>query len=129
MRPGDVRHDVPLARVAHLYSDHVLTLAQHRHNLITLTLSEVAERALTALAYGGALTERVESRRWSTAAHALAAGASLDTVGAAMGDLGSADVRYSLRRWASDQHRQGLMNDARRDEVLRLAAHNPREAR
>jgi len=120
MQPGDVRYDVPLARVAHLYSDHVLTLAQHRHNLITLTPSEVAEHALTALAYGGALTERVESGRWSTAAHALIAGASLDTVSAAMGGMATGELQFALRRWASDQHRQGLMDDARRDEVLRL---------
>jgi hypothetical protein len=124
MRPGDVRYDVPLARVAHLYSDHVLTLAQHRHNLITLTPSEVAEHALTALAYGGALAERVESGRWSTAAHALIAGAGLERTAAAMGwDLRT--MRIGLGQWVSEQHRLGLVDADRYAQVVHLIREEP----
>jgi len=95
---------------------------EYRHGIgDPLTTKLRLDHALAALAYQHALAERALHSRWSIATDALAAGASLDTVGAAMGGLEPDEVRFELRRWAGDQHREGLMDDARRDEVWRLA--------
>ena len=121
-RPGDIPHNVPLRDLAVAYHRHTLRLIEHRHGIgDPLTTEQLRVHALAALAYQHALAERVLYSRWSIATDALAAGASLDTVGAAMGGLEPDEVRFELRRWAGDQHREGLMDDARRDEVWRLA--------
>ena len=121
-RPGDVPLNVPLRDLAVAYHRHALRIVEHRHGIgRPLTTEQRRAHALAALAYQHALAERALHSRWSIATDALAAGASLDTVGAAMGGLESDEVHVELRRWAGDQHWQGLMDDARRDEVLRLA--------
>jgi len=122
-RPGDIPHNVPLRDLCVTYDRHALRIVEHRHGIgRPLTTERRLGHALAALAYQHALAERALYSRWSIATDALAAGASLDTVGAAMGWLNTGDrVGDALRWWAGDQHRQGLMDDARRDEVLRLA--------
>jgi len=121
-RPGDIPHNVPLRDLAAANTHHTLRLVDHRHGIgDPLTTEQRRAHALAALAYQHALAERALHSRWSIATDALAAGASLDTVGAAMGGLEPDEVRFELRRWAGDQHREGLMDDARRDEVWRLA--------
>ncbi len=118
-RPGDIPHNVPLRDLVVTYDRHALRIVEHRHGIgRPLTTERRLSHALAALAYQHALAERALHSRWSIATDALAAGASLDTVGAAMGGL---EVRFALIRWAHWQHREGLMDDARRDEVLRLA--------
>ncbi len=123
-RPGDIPHNVPLRDLAAANTHHTLRLVDHRHGIgDPLTTEQRRAHALAALAYQHALAERALHSRWSIATDALAAGASLDTVAAAMDWLNTGDrLSDALRWWASDQHRQGLMDDARRDEVLRLAA-------
>ena len=121
-RPGDIPHNVPLRDLAVAYHRHTLRLIEHRHGIgDPLTTEQLRVHALAALAYQHALVERVLYSRCSIATDALAAGATLGQVGAAMGGLEPEQVRYTVRRWAISQHRQGLMEDARRDEVLRLA--------
>jgi len=121
-RPSDIPHTVPLRDLVVTYDRHALRIVEHRHGIgRPLTTERRLSHALAALAYQHALAERVLYSRWSIATDALAAGASLDTVGAAMGGLESDEVRFELRRWAGDQYREGLMDDARRDEVRRLA--------
>ena len=118
-RPGDIPHSILLRGLAVAYDRHALRIVEHRHGIgRPLTTERRLGHALAALAYQHALAERVLYSRCSIATDALAAGASLDTVGAAMGGL---EVRFALIRWAHWQHREGLMDDARRDEVLRLA--------
>jgi len=116
-RPGDVPHSAALARVAHLYSHHVLALVEHRHGLDALTPEMVAEHAVVALAYGAALTERIESGRWSIAADALAAGAGLERTAEAMG-WDRLTMRVGLGQWASEQHRLGLIDTERYEQVV-----------
>ena len=121
-RPGDIPDNVTLRELADGYASHVQSLIEHRYDIgDPLTTEQRLAHALAALAYQHALAERVLYSRCSIATDALAAGASLETVGAAMGGLEPEQVRYTVRRWAISQHRQGLMEDARRDEVLRLA--------
>ncbi len=121
-RPGDISHLAMLRELADGYASHVQPLIENRHGIgDPLTTERRLGHALAALAYQHALAERALHSRWSIATDALAAGASLDTVGAAMGGLEADEVRFDLRRWAGDQHREGLMDDARRDEVRRLA--------
>ena len=121
-RPGEIPHNIPLRGLAVAYDRHALRIVEHRHGIgVPLTVTDARMAALAALAYQHALAERALHSRWSIATDALAAGATLDTVGAAMGGLEADEVRFELRRWAGDQHREGLMDDARRDEVLRLA--------
>ncbi len=121
-RPGDIPDNVPLRDLVVTYDRHALRIVEHRHGIgRPLTTERRLSHALAALAYQHALAERVLYSRCSIATDALAAGASLATVGAAMGGLESDEVRYALRRWASDQHLQGLMEDARYDQVVRLA--------
>ena len=120
-RPGDIPHNVPLRDLVVTYDRHALRIVEHRHGIgRPLTTERRLSHALAALAYQHALAERALYSRWSIATDALAAGASLDTVSAAMGGMATGELQFALRRWASDQHRQGLMDDARRDEVLRL---------
>ena len=123
-RPGDISDNVPLRVLAVANTHHTLRIVDHRHGIgDPLTTEQLRGHALAALAYQHALSERALHSRWSIATDALAAGASLNTVAAAMGWLNTADrLSDALRWWASDQHRLGLMDDARRDEVLRLAA-------
>ncbi len=122
-RPGDIPHNIPLRGLAVAYDRHALRILWHRHGIgDPLTTEQRLDHALAALAYQHALAERALYSRWSIATDALAAGASLDTVGDAMGGLEADTVSHVLRWWANDQHRLGLMDDTRRDEVLRLAA-------
>ncbi len=122
-QPSDISHNVPLQLLAVAYHRHTLRLIEHRHGIgDPLTTEQLRVHALAALAYQHALAERALHSRWSIAADALAAGATLRQVGAAMGGLDADQVRYTLRWWVDYQHREGLMDDARRDEVLRLAA-------
>ena len=121
-RPGDVPLNVPLRDLAVAYDCHALRILWHRHGIgDPLTAEQRLDHALAALAYQHALAERVLHSRWSIATDALAAGATLDTVGDAMGGLEADTVSHVLRWWANDQHQEGLMDDARRDEVRRLA--------
>jgi len=122
-RPGDIPHSILLRGLAVAYDRHALRIVEYRHGIgDPLTTEQRLAHALAALAYQHALAERALHSRWSIATDALAAGASLDTVGAAMGGLEPDEVRHALRCWAGDQHWRGLMDDARRNEVLRLAA-------
>ncbi len=121
-RPGDIPHSILLRGLAVAYDRHALRIVEYRHGIgDPLTTEQRLAHALAALAYQHALAERALHSRWSIAADALAAGATLRQVGAAMGGLDADRVRYSLRWWVDYQHREGLMDDARRDEVLRLA--------
>ncbi len=122
-RPGDVPLNVPLRDLVVTYDRHALRIVEHRHGLgRPLTTEQRLDHALAALACQHALAERALQSRWSIATDALAAGASLDTVGAAMGGMEADLVSHVLRWWVDYQHQEGLMDDARRDEVLRLAA-------
>ena len=123
-RPGDIPDNVTLRELADGYAFHVQPLIEHRYDIgDPLTTEQRLAHAIAALAYQHALAERALHSQWSIATDALAAGASLDTVSAAMGWPHTGHrVSDALRWWASDQHWQGLMDVARRDEVLRLAA-------
>jgi len=120
-RPGDVPRDVPLAQLADHYARHILALVEHRHGLLPLADAQIVVDALTALRFGAALVERTEAARWSTAATALAAGAGLEPTAAAMG-LDVDGLRIGLAGWAAQQHRHGLIGDARRAEIAALIA-------
>ncbi|MDQ3030567.1 MAG: hypothetical protein M3R09_11195 [Actinomycetota bacterium] len=122
MRPGDVPHSAALGLVAYRYSHHVLTLVKHRYGV--QATRNVAEHAVAALAYGAALTERVEGDRWSIAAGALAAGAGLERTADAMG-LDVWDLRVLLGQWASQQHRLGLIGADRYGQVMSLIREDP----
>ena len=120
--PGDIPDNVPLRDLVVTYDRHALRIVEHRHGIgRPLTTERRLGHALAALAYQYALAERALHSRWSIATDALAAGATLRQVGAAMGGLDADRVRYSLRWWVDYQHQEGLMDDARRDEVRRLA--------
>ena len=121
-RPGDIPHNVPLWELCVTYDHHALRIVEHRHGIgRPLTTERRLGHALAALAYQHALAERALHSRWSIATDALAAGATLRQVGAAMGGIDADRVHYTLRWWVDVQHQEGLMDDARRDEVLRLA--------
>jgi len=100
-------------------SHHVEALVEHARGLHPLPDPEVAEHALAALSYGRAVADLVESVRWSTAARALIAGAGLERTAAAMG-LGRWTMRLGLSLWVSEQHRIGLVNTERYEQVVDL---------
>lgn len=120
-RPGEVPHTVGLRHLADRYHEHAQRLVEHRHRTgEPSTPQQLAEHALAALTYQHVLSERALHSRWSIAADALAAGASLEAVGAAMGGLGADELRTELIGWVSAQRRAGLMSDRRRQQVLGL---------
>ena len=120
-RPGDISHTVPLRDLADGYQDHLLPLVEHRHGISEpLTPEQLGEHALAALAYQHALSERALHSRWSIATDALAAGAPLEVVGAAMGGLEPDELRAGLTRWVRTQRQAGLMSDERSGQVLGL---------
>jgi len=124
-RPGDVPHSAALELIANRYSHHhVIALVEHRHGLHAVRAAEVAEHAIAALAYGAALTERVESGRGSIATNALSAGAGLERTADAMG-LEVWDLRVLLGQWAGRQHRLGLIDAERLEQVVSLIREDP----
>jgi hypothetical protein len=75
--------------------------------------------ALDALVCGQTLADRLMAMRWVTVAEALAYGAPVTHVGAALG-LGIDEVAAGLRSWADGQHLHAGMPAAARDEVHAL---------
>src|SRR5438874_1414598 len=94
------------------YDQHVAALVRARHGL---GKPEPAYRlradALDALAYGQALTDRLMAMRWVTVADALASGAPIAHVAAALG-LDITEVAAGLRSWADGQHQYASMSMA-----------------
>ena len=118
-RPGDIPQDTHLGVLAYRCSQHHNTLARHYGGERVLADVEVTEHALAVLVYGEKLVECVRSGCWATALDALTAGAGLERIAVAL-DLETDELRFVLTRWAHWQHRDGLMDDARYDEVVRL---------
>lgn len=118
-QPDDIPRVTSLGLLGYRCSRHIQALTEHDHGLCLLTDSEVAEHAIAVLAYGEDLTERVGSVRWPIAADALKAGAGLERIAVAL-DLETDELRFVLTCWAHWQHRDGLMDDVRYDEVVRL---------
>jgi len=118
-QPDDIPRDTSLGLLGYRCSRHIQALAEHDHGLYPLTDPEVAEHAIAVLAYGEDLTERVGSVRWPIAAGALTAGAGLERTAGAM-DLDVFDLRVGLGHWVAEQHRLGLIDADRYDQVVSL---------
>ena len=81
--------------------------------------TDPAGDALAALAHAHALAEAVLRWRWIHVRHALAGGATLDTVADAMG-LTVGEVRVGFTRWADDQLRLHQLSDRTHAQLLGL---------
>ena len=100
---------------------HTLALLDHRHGLEVLDRTELGGHALAALAEGQALIEDLQRWRPTLVVDALATGAEHATVARAAGFPGPAELCGWLRDFADQQHRLGLIDDARHGQVLALA--------
>ncbi len=119
-RPGDVSEWAPLTEIAARYLAHAWQLLAVRLGQDTgQPPEELREVAIAALAYEHVLAERALASRWVNAADALAYGATVEQVAAAMG-LDDDEVRVGLGSWADGQVRIGHLTPAERDDVLRL---------
>jgi len=101
-QPDDIPRDTFLGLLGYRCSRHIQALD-----------------AIAALAYGEDLTERVGSVRWPIAADALTAGAGLERTAVAM-DLDVFDLRVGLGHWVAEQHRLGLIDADRYEQVVNL---------
>lgn len=109
-----------LRELLDLWHGHTAVIFADRHQLADpLPVDQLAEHALEALAAGQALADQLNAMRWVGACEALAYGAPLDDVAAAL-NLEVDEVVIGLGSWADRQLRHGLMTPARHDEVLAL---------
>ena len=113
-RPGDLREVAAGELLATWEADRAL-LVDARHGL-----GELVAAALDELATAAALVAHVGAGRWVAVAEALAYGAVLGEVAAAMGKLEVSEVVAGLRSWAGAQHRYGLLTGAQLDEIEAL---------
>lgn len=121
-RPSDVHPDWPLRRVAAVYSEHVLRLRHYHHGIgqsAALPPHRVIGHAITALAAGTELVDRVSTLRWSLAVDALGHGATHEETAAAMG-IDIAQLRIGIGEWADGLLRERLMTPERHADVLAL---------
>jgi hypothetical protein len=119
-RPSDIPDDVSLAALGERYQQHRWALLDHRHGLSEpLGADEFRRHALAVLVYQAALVERAGVGRWVAAIDALAANTDPQAVAAAMG-LDVEQLRIGIGVWASGQHREGLIDDARYEQVMDL---------
>lgn len=123
-RPEEIPPSVSLIALAGAQYRHAMALLDHRHGLAVLVDAERAGHALSVLAYSAALVERVLGGRWLYAVEALDAGAGREQVAAALG-LAVDELATGLRSWAAGQHRHGLIDAERRDQVLALLGDEP----
>ncbi|MPZ64555.1 MAG: hypothetical protein GEU83_03220 [Pseudonocardiaceae bacterium] len=119
-RPSEIPHTVPLVTLAERYSAHRWPLLRASAGVGSLSPAELAAHTLAALAFQAALADRAQAGRWVTARDALAAGADLAAVAAAM-DLDVDAVAVGLREWADGQRAYGWMSDAEHKRVTALA--------
>jgi len=119
-RPGDLREVAAGELLATWEADRAL-LVDARHGLgEPRGRDELAAAALDELATAAALVAHVGAGRWVAVAEALAYGAVLGEVAAAMGKLEVSEVVAGLRSWAGAQHRYGLLTGAQLDEIEAL---------
>ncbi|MDN5919686.1 MAG: hypothetical protein L0I76_32075 [Pseudonocardia sp.] len=125
-RPGDVPALAPLGDVLSAVGRHRGRLVDAAHGLgEPQPAGQVAAHAVAALATAHALAERLLDGRWTDAADALAHGATLDQVAAAMG-LDVVELRVGMRSWADAQqsshehYGSGGLTPAEADEVRAL---------
>ncbi|MQA13697.1 MAG: hypothetical protein GEV09_05845 [Pseudonocardiaceae bacterium] len=119
-RPGDIDQETTLRWLVDHFGYHAVALLDHRESLRQLWPHEVVAHSLATLAYSTELADRCTSGQWVCAADALAAGASLTQVGAAMGVHPPEDVRIGLGVWAAAQRRYGHIGTDRYDAVMAL---------
>jgi hypothetical protein len=102
------------------WSAHARQVARARHGIGEPTPPALlAGHALGALATEQELTDRLVCMRWVTTRDALAYGAPLSRVAAAL-RLEPAEVASELRAWADDHHEHAGMSAAARGEVYAL---------
>ncbi|MCW2899243.1 MAG: hypothetical protein JWO67_1508 [Streptosporangiaceae bacterium] len=120
--PGDLAGASP-RELLDAWHRHVSRLVEARHNLADppLPVGRLVGHALDALAVGQALTDAISNTRWTTASEALARGAGVERVAAAMG-LDVDEVLFGLRSWADGQLQHGGLTPAGYDELCALVA-------
>jgi hypothetical protein len=102
------------------YEEHVASLVRARLGVgEPEPLGRLRADALDALVCGQALADRLTAMRWVTVAEALADGAPIAHVGAALG-LEIDEVAAGPRSWADGQHLHAGMSPAARNEVHAL---------
>lgn len=117
--PADVPVMVHLGALADELAAHTMALVDHRHGLVPLTGERYVAHNLAALAYCTALGDRLLGGRWVHAREALAAGATVGQVAAAMG-MEPDELCAGLVEWAEGQCWHGLITHADHAEVLAL---------
>lgn len=118
-RPSDISLYLTLQELAERSAEHLTPLIAAPHRTEHLHPDTLAAHALAWLAYRTELAERASHGRWVTAVDALAAGASLEQVGEAMG-VKPAAVRDGIAAWASGQRYEGFIDHDRYEQVMAL---------
>lgn len=99
---------------------------RYQRHLLVVTAHPAADgshrRALAALTIASAILDALVVERWSLVRAALANGATVAEVGAALGDLEPDEVTAGLTSWADRQVHSGLLSEDDHDAVLALLA-------
>jgi hypothetical protein len=121
-RPADLPLSATLGQLVEAYHAHAGRLVDARHGLgEPLTAEQLAAHAVAALAVQHVLAERVLWPRWCDVRDALAHGATIDQVAAALG-LDEDEVAAGLTSWVDGQRREDLITDVEHTEIVALVA-------
>jgi hypothetical protein len=119
VRPTDLT-GVSLRELLDAWHLHTAPLVNARHGIgDPEPIGRLRAEALDVLACGQALADQILAMRWVTVAEALAFGAPLGHVAAAMG-LEPDEVAAGLRSWADGQHQHTGLSSAAREEIYGL---------
>ena len=120
-RPSDLPDAATLGELLASYHGHLLAVVGSR-GPVELMDSFTAQHALAALATAQAVVDTFVSERWQLVRDALASGATVDEVGAALGGLEVDEVAAGLTSWADREHRAGGLSLDDYDAVIALIA-------
>lgn len=123
-RPEQIPGEVTLPELAEHRHRHALMMIEHRCGITVVEGPELVGHALAVLAYSTELSRRALYGRWAYAAEALAGGADLVQLAAAV-DLSVDELRSELRGWAQRQHRFGYLEPDRHAQLLALLDQPP----
>lgn len=123
--PADVPEETGLVALAEAVLAHSMALLDHRYGISDpLPAGEFVGHVLAELAISAVLADRVTRGRWVLVRDALAAGATVEQVAAAIG-ADVAGIRIGLGLWASNQRRFNLITDEQHEAVRALLRETP----